>query len=352
MFLQSAIGESIPIGSTGAGAAPRSIKGSSGSGASSSLTALEVNPQYESWMAVDQLLLGWLYNSMTPEVAIQVMGCECAKDLWTSIPQLFGVQSRVEEDYLRHVFQTTRKGNLKMEEYLQTMKMNTDNLEQAGSPMPPRTLVSQVLLGLDEEYNAIVAMIQGRVDMSWLDMQSELLLYERRLEHQSNQKTTVGFNQISNASVNMTNTRHVNQNNKTNSSNQSIGGGQRGGGGHGRGRGRGRNNKKPVCQVCGKVGHIAFYCFNRYSRDFVPNSPQNKVEPFPNNQTKNTQPHPTALAIAYGSNPFLTRQENMTDANWYDSGASNHVTSDFNNLGNPIEYSGQAYETNGNKGNA
>ncbi|XP_038887140.1 uncharacterized protein LOC120077331 [Benincasa hispida] len=226
MFLQPIVGESIPTGSTRVGAALRSTEGNSSSGASSSSTALEVNPQYEAWMVVDQLLLGWLYNSMTPEVTIQVMGCGCAKDLWTSIQQLFVLQSRVEEDYLRHVFQRTRKGNLKMEDYLRSMKMNADNLEKAGSPMPQRTLVSQVLLGLDEEYNAIVATIQGRADMPWLDMQLELLLYERRLEHQSNQKMTVGFNQVSNVSGNMTNTRHVNQNNKSNSSNQSTGGGQ------------------------------------------------------------------------------------------------------------------------------
>ncbi|XP_038904321.1 uncharacterized protein LOC120090675 [Benincasa hispida] len=188
MFLQPAVGESMSTRSTGVGVAPLSAEGSSGSGASSSSTTLEVNPQYRAWMAVDQLLLGWLYNSMTPKIAIQVMGFECARDLWINIQQLFGIQSRAEEDYLRHVFQTTRKGNLKMEDYLRTMKMNVDNLEQAGSPVPPRALVLQVLLGLDEEYNAIVATIQGRADMSWLDMQSKLLLYERRLEHQSNKK--------------------------------------------------------------------------------------------------------------------------------------------------------------------
>lgn len=55
-------------------------------------------------MATDQLLLGWLYNSMIPEVAIQVMGYENAKDLWSAVQELFGIQSRAEEDYLRQVF--------------------------------------------------------------------------------------------------------------------------------------------------------------------------------------------------------------------------------------------------------
>lgn len=53
-----------------------------------------------------------------------------------------------------------------MSEYLRVMKTHTDNLGQAGSPVSTRVLVSQVLLGLDEEYNAIVATLQGRVGVS------------------------------------------------------------------------------------------------------------------------------------------------------------------------------------------
>lgn len=49
--------------------------------ASSSVTTAQtiINPHYESWIANDQLLLGWLYNSMMPEVATQVMGRDTAK---------------------------------------------------------------------------------------------------------------------------------------------------------------------------------------------------------------------------------------------------------------------------------
>ncbi|XP_038902267.1 probable serine/threonine-protein kinase roco9 [Benincasa hispida] len=129
-------------------------------------------------------------------------------------------------------------------------------IPEVGSPVPPRALISQVLLGLDEEYNAIVATIQGRIDISWLDIQSKLLLYEKRLEYQTNQKTIVGFNQMGNTSVNMTNTKNTNNNNNkkstSNNNNQASGRGQRGGG-HGRGRGRGRGNK-PISQGMLKDG--------------------------------------------------------------------------------------------------
>lgn len=42
---------------------------------------------------------------MTTEVATQVMGYDSANDLWDAISDVFGIQSRAEEDYLRQVFQ-------------------------------------------------------------------------------------------------------------------------------------------------------------------------------------------------------------------------------------------------------
>lgn len=80
------------------------------------------NTEYETWIAVDQLLLGWLYNSMSPEIATQAIGYQTSKDLWDAVQQLFGVQSKAETDYLKRLFQQTRKDFLKMEEYLTTMK--------------------------------------------------------------------------------------------------------------------------------------------------------------------------------------------------------------------------------------
>lgn len=56
--------------------------------------------------------------------------------------------------------------------------------------MPIRALVSQVLLGQDEEYNPIVVKIEGKLDISWLDIQSELLSYKKWLEHQIILRTT------------------------------------------------------------------------------------------------------------------------------------------------------------------
>lgn len=43
------------------------------------------NLEYDIWLAADHLIVGWLYNSMTPTIVAQVMGHDEAKALWESI---------------------------------------------------------------------------------------------------------------------------------------------------------------------------------------------------------------------------------------------------------------------------
>lgn len=107
----------------------------------------QLNLAFDAWVAVNQLLLGWLYNYMSPEIATQ----------------------------------QTRKGALKMGEYLALMKKYFDGLALAGSPVSVDDLVSQILSGLDEEYNPVIVAIQGKTGVRWSDMQSNLLSYEEHL---------------------------------------------------------------------------------------------------------------------------------------------------------------------------
>lgn len=53
-----------------------------------------------------------------------------------------------------------------MTEYLKHMKTHGDNIGLAGSLVFYRNLVSQVFTCLDEEYNPIIVVIQGKIKMS------------------------------------------------------------------------------------------------------------------------------------------------------------------------------------------
>lgn len=47
------------------------------------------NFEYDIRLAVNELLVGWLYNSMSPEIVAQVMGHDEAKALWDAIREYY-----------------------------------------------------------------------------------------------------------------------------------------------------------------------------------------------------------------------------------------------------------------------
>ncbi|TYK22689.1 T3P18.3 [Cucumis melo var. makuwa] len=121
---------------------------------STSMDSKIVNPKYEKWVTSDLLLLGWIYNSMVSDMALQLMEFNTGKDLWEAIKNLFGIQSRQKKIF----FVTSSK------------------------------LLRKVSLGLYKVYNPVTAVIQGKPDIFLLDMQSELLIFEKHLEHQNSQR--------------------------------------------------------------------------------------------------------------------------------------------------------------------
>lgn len=78
-----------------------------------------------------------------------------------AIQELFGVQSRVEIDHLKRLFDESGRVSC---------YNASDGLALADSPVLVSDLVSQVLSGLDEEYNPVVMLIQGNCSVSWTNM--------------------------------------------------------------------------------------------------------------------------------------------------------------------------------------
>lgn len=95
---------------------------------------------------------------------------------------------------------------MKMYEYLDTMKKYFDNLQVAGYPMEMRSFISHVTTGLDEEYTPIVCVIRSQ-NMTWCEVQLELLSFEQRQKRLQALKGAISINQVSAAfpSINFAN---------------------------------------------------------------------------------------------------------------------------------------------------
>ncbi|TXG47862.1 hypothetical protein EZV62_027156 [Acer yangbiense] len=165
------------------------------------------NPEHEEWVVQDQILLGWLYNSIEPDVVAEAMGSETSKDLWDSIKDLFGIKTKSNIAYYKKEFQELKKGGMKMSDYLKMAKRLTDNLALAGRPVPLKDLVSQILNGLDShEYNPLVCQINEKEDISWIDLQAKLLSYEKRLEQMNAGIASINLGQ---AAANFVGTKNI-----------------------------------------------------------------------------------------------------------------------------------------------
>ncbi|XP_020961352.1 uncharacterized protein LOC110263850 [Arachis ipaensis] len=111
--------------------------------------------------------------------------------------------------------------------------------------------------------------------------------------------------------------------------------GRRGRGGRTNRGGRGSwNSNRPQCQICGKLGHIASYCYFRFDQQF-----QHAQQNSPNSSMHNALPPPPSF---HNPKAMLATPATIADPFWYAySGASHQCTPDPSNLQQAQEYYGQ-----------
>ncbi|GAB2282194.1 hypothetical protein Dimus_039527 [Dionaea muscipula] len=122
------------------------------------------------------------------------------------------------------------------------------------------------------------------------------------------------------------------------------GSGSRGGQNNkGRGRRQWNNSNRPQCQLCGKLGHTVQKYYYRFDISFTgvtnggtSNSKQNAqaVANFARSSEGSSQERGALQELSAGTD--------QNTINWYpDSGATNHLTNEFNNLSFGTEYKGK-----------
>ncbi|KAF7814697.1 Retrovirus-related Pol polyprotein from transposon TNT 1-94 [Senna tora] len=307
--------------------------------------AEKINQDYLHWVNQDQLLMSWLISSMTEEMVNKFVECSTTKDLWEQLRTYYSTNTKPKERQLRNQLRETKKGNSAMNDYLSKIKKITNALASIGASLSTHDHVETIFDGLSEEYESFVTSISLRTEeYSVSEIEALLLAQEARVEKFKKTVESVSANMTlvdlskNPPSRNQTSNQSFNRNN-----------------GQGRGnfrnnnfqRGRGRSSistwqgNRPQCQVCGKMGHIAVNCYNRFNQRYTEASLlQQQIV----NQQTNRQPAPSTMEA------MVATPETLFDAAWYpDSGASNHLTNDSTNLQHKHPYDGteKVYVGNG-----
>ncbi|GAA0157982.1 transmembrane signal receptor [Lithospermum erythrorhizon] len=214
-----------------------------------STTSLIVNPKFLIWVRQDQLVMSWLFSSLSTPVLARVVKCTTSFQL-----------------------HTTKKGTLPMADYVEKMNTIIDNLSVSLTPVSDIELVSHILDGLDSDYDSLITSVYTRgTAITVEELTSLILQHEARMT----QRLEAGIS-INYAAKN-------NQYHKSFKSSQSY-----------------QSN-------------------NNASRRYVQSS-------------SNDSSSKTAL---------IATPSTIQDPSWYiDSGATNHITADLNNLSLYHDYHG------------
>lgn len=264
------------------------------------------NPEYQIWIRRDQFLLSWMLASIGESMLGHVVRCNTARDVWLTLERLSFSQSKARTMQLRMALQSTRKGNSSIEEYFLKMRGFANQLSAIGQVITDEDLQMYILAGFGMEYEALVVNFMQRPDSPSLqEMQLAFQAYELRLSQQINHYSITEP-----------------------SANAAFYGGARGSLGRGSGGSRGgfskfSQSKALICQLCGKIGHVALKCFKRFDVHYT--GPTNAAD----------SGNPQALVAD------TTQEEGSDEQTWYmDSGATNHITNAFGNLSMSADYQG------------
>jgi hypothetical protein len=119
------------------------------------------NSAYLAWVARDQAVLGFIINSLSPEVVAHVVGLTHASEVWSVITKMFSTISRTRINHLRGTLNTTKKKGLTTAQYFAKMREISSELAAAGKHVEEDEMIGYALNGLDSSYNDLVSSING-----------------------------------------------------------------------------------------------------------------------------------------------------------------------------------------------
>ncbi|RVX06732.1 Retrovirus-related Pol polyprotein from transposon TNT 1-94 [Vitis vinifera] len=319
----------------------------------------------------DQLLLSWLLSSVSESIFPRLVGYDTSFLLWGRLEQYFASQTRAKAKQFKTQLQHTKKGGSTIDEYLAKIKVCVDSLASVGVSLSTKDHVESILDGLPNDYESFVtSVILRNDDFSVEEIEALLMAHESRVEKNNNSLDSSPSAHVASSNAVEKGNRFKQDYYAANSQGSHSGYnggfgrggdfGRRGGfyGGRGfnwnyngrsnRGGFRGRGNKgsfqarppwnsdnqneKPACQLCGKIGHVVAQCYYRFDHTFQ--VPQNL-------SSRNSSPR-AYYSFSPQVNGVIPTSEVFSDDNWYpDSGASNHVTPNPENLMKSAEFAGQ-----------
>jgi hypothetical protein len=109
---------------------------------------------------MDNVVLNWISNSISVDLhqVVRERGCT-ACHLWLAIENQFLGNHEHRTLHLDAAFHTFVQGDLSINEYCRRFKAMADGLANLGAPIDDRTLVLNILRGLNQRFEHVGSII-------------------------------------------------------------------------------------------------------------------------------------------------------------------------------------------------
>ncbi|XP_026417594.1 uncharacterized protein LOC113313085 [Papaver somniferum] len=99
------------------------------------------NPAYLSWIKQDELLVSWLFSSLTLVVFYHVHRLTTSKEICSSLEYLYGSKSDAQVHHLHCELRALRKGSQTMRQYIDRARNLVDSLAAADTILTGSSVV-------------------------------------------------------------------------------------------------------------------------------------------------------------------------------------------------------------------
>jgi len=137
---------------------------------------------------MDCVVKSWIFGTITDDLAASISARNStARVAWLAVESLF-LNNETRALLLEAKFRNFVQGDLLVAEYCKEMKRMADMLEDLGETVTDRTLVLNVIRGLNERFKTVgMHLRRGRPFHTFVDAKADLLLEEMTMEHHSTQ---------------------------------------------------------------------------------------------------------------------------------------------------------------------
>ncbi|KAJ9538837.1 hypothetical protein OSB04_031570 [Centaurea solstitialis] len=143
------------------------------------------NPAYLTWVRQDRLLFGALIGTLEHTIVPLISRTTTSQAMWETLANTFASASRGHIKQLKAQLKMITKGPQSITEFMQAVKVLTDQLAILGDPVKTEDITDKVLEGLDSSYQGVIDAVNARdTPISFAELHEKLINRELTIKAQ------------------------------------------------------------------------------------------------------------------------------------------------------------------------